>query len=296
MGRAGEFIISGWEVKIPTLSTQSESTTAPTSTAFTAFSAASHFSQRTRKMGHPLFAGVGLSKSKSHGRERPLHTIRINNNTNQRLSLHAALPPTFRKGREKWGTLCLPVSGCQSQNPHPLHTIRINNNTNVNGFHCMWRCLPLFAKDAKNGAPFVCRYRGCLSQNPQRQHQRQRLSLHAALPPTLRLRSGQAFSQRTRKMGHPLFAGIGLSKSKSPPSRTGREKGLGNPPGAHPAARLAAMRARSLDPLVKTRVFGMTPLNGIANPYGNSVAARTTTLALFGSVMLSTVLVLFRTK
>ena len=248
MGRAGEFIISGWEVKIPTLSTQSESTTAPTSTAFTAFGAASHFSQRTRKMGHPLFAGVGLSKSKSHGRERPLHTIRI------------------------------------------------NNNTNVNGFHCMWRCLPLFAKDAKNGAPFVCRYRGCLSQNPQRQHQRQRLSLHAALPPTLRLRSGQAFSQRTRKMGHPLFAGIGLSKSKSPPSRTGREKGLGNPPGAHPAARLAAMRARSLDPLVKTRVFGMTPLNGIANPYGNSVAARTTTLALFGSVMLSTVFVLFRTK
>ena len=48
----------------------------------------------------------------------------------------------------------------------------------------------------------------------QQQHQRQRLSLHAALPPTLRLRSGQAFSQRTRKMGHPLFAGVGAVKIK----------------------------------------------------------------------------------
>src|SRR6202451_409158 len=81
----------------------SKSKSESTSTAFTACRVTSHFSQRTRKMGHPLFGGVG----------------------------------------------------CQSQNSRPLHTIRINNSTNVNGFHRMRPCLPLFAKDAKNGAPFV---------------------------------------------------------------------------------------------------------------------------------------------
>jgi|GEM_PF-4622875 len=60
--------------------------------------------------------------------------------------------------KRKMGHPCLPVSACQSHSPHRPSGF-LQTNINVNNFHCMRHRLPPFAKDAKDGAPFVCRCR-----------------------------------------------------------------------------------------------------------------------------------------
>jgi hypothetical protein len=102
---------------------------------------------------------------------------------------------------------------------------------------------PLLAKNARNGAPgdlrayFVCHARWPALQQrrivrtisyPRLHSMPARSLLLQAKSPTLRLRSGQAFSQRTREMGHPnliLMRSSTLSPHSvefSPPTKSNR--------------------------------------------------------------------------